>query len=491
MESRPFVSHQLADISSQLQLHSNGDVLITGITHESRDVRSGDLFVAIPGLEQHGINFLDQAKSCGAVAVASDEHGCERAKAVGMPYVLLQSPRLDMAHLAQHVYGYPDKNLQLIGVTGTNGKTTVTQMLRHMLTEMSVKVGVIGTLGAFIGSQQIPTGRTTPESTDLYALLAQMHASGVETVCMEVSSHALALDRVAGLHFAAALFTNLSQDHLDFHGDMESYFATKARLFESDMTDLAIINADTDWGKRLIGISSAQSIATVGSQGQWKIDHVRTETSGQTVFDFTAQGEQHHVVVPMFGSFNAGNAALCLTALQLLNRDLHIAISALKSLPQVPGRFEVAWHSDDKLAIVDYAHTPDAIEKVLKEIRAVQPKRIITVFGCGGDRDPAKRPIMGQVAASQSDIVIVTDDNPRSEDPASIRNAILAGIDSAQVSVEVIPDRRLAIRQALILAEPGDVIAILGKGHETGQEIAGVVTPFDDREVTREEATHA
>ena len=490
MVSRPQVSVSLADIAHELNLQCTSDALVTGITHDSRQVQPGDLYVAIPGLQQHGINFLAEALANGAVAIASDHEGCLQADKAGIPSVKLNAPRRDMALLASAVYDHPERKMALVGVTGTNGKTTVTQMLRHVLLKQGKRTGVIGTLGAFIDFEKIPTLRTTPESTDLYALLAQMHAEGVETVCMEVSSHALALDRVAGLFFDVAIFTNLTQDHLDFHGTMNAYFDAKSLLFRADITKTAIINVDDEWGRKLVERTDCSNVVTVGEHAQWSISHEQSGIAGITSFALKHDAVSVPVEVPMFGLFNATNAALCLTTLNWIGENLAQSAEALHSLPQVPGRMEVAWSAGQKLAIVDYAHTPDAVEKVLQQIRAVQPKQLITVLGCGGDRDPVKRPIMGKLAAQYSDVVIVTDDNPRSENPELIRQAIIDGIENTAVTVENIGDRRMAIKHALELCGAGDIVAVLGKGHESGQEIAGVITPFDDRNVVREEAQH-
>ena len=491
MTLRAATTLDLVTIADEVKLQVSGNVTVKGITHDSREVRAGDLYVAIPGLQQHGINFLSEAIQKGAVAVATDEQGTLECEKLGVPFIVLENPRKDMARLASCAYGHPEQKLRLIGVTGTNGKTTVTQMLRHVLSAQGRRVGVIGTLGAFVGDEQINTLRTTPESTDLYALLAHMHAAGADTVCMEVSSHALVLDRVAGLHFDVSIFTNLTQDHLDFHGDMEAYFAAKALLFEAEMSKSAVINIDDEWGMKLAGQSSCSQVVTVGEKGQRSITAQQTKIDGTTSFTLKNEQGAVAVVVPMFGLFNATNAALCLTTVQLLGGDVDNAVGALASLPQVPGRMEIVWSDNQRLAIVDYAHTPDALEKALQQIRSIQPKRILTVFGCGGDRDSSKRTIMGSLAAQNSDIVIVTDDNPRSENPALIREAIINGTHGCTAVIENIGDRRMAIKRVIDMCEPGDVIAVLGKGHESGQEVAGVVTPFDDRDVVRQEAQNA
>ena len=493
MASELVAETTLAKLGAALRLKFESDVVVTGITHDSREVKAGDLYVAIPGLQNHGIDFLSEAIAAGAVAVASDESGCDIAQSLGVPWLRLEDPRRNMAALAAEIYDHPERKLRVIGVTGTNGKTTVTQMLRILLTHAGQKVGVIGTLGAFIGDQAVPTNRTTPESTDLYRLLAQMVVAKVDSVCMEVSSHALVLDRVAGLTFDIAIFTNLTQDHLDFHGTMERYFAAKELLFTGQRSKTAVIFTDDLWGQKLTSSADVGQVISVGRSGVWKIAKVQTNLSGHTNFALSRSAESdteltYQVSVPMFGAFNATNAALCLAACDALDLNLSELVPALAQLPQVPGRMQIVANSRDAVALVDYAHTPDAVEKVLKQIQEAHPVKLITVLGCGGNRDASKRPIMGEVAARHSDILIVTDDNPRNEDPEEIRAQIIAGTSGQPAEVLEIGDRRMAIKQALLLATEGSVIAVLGKGHEQGQEVNGVVSDFDDAKVISEQA---
>lgn len=476
----------VAKIGASLNFQVNGDVEITGVTHDSRSATAGDLYIAIPGLTQHGISFAKQAIENGAVAIASDKHGCEIAGELGVPWILLQNPRLDMASIAAEFYGHPELKLKMIGVTGTNGKTTIAQMLRVLLTSAGHKVGVIGTLGSFVGDLEIPSKRTTPESADLFALLAQMVAEGADTVCMEVSSHALELHRVAGINFDVAVFTNLTQDHLDFHGTMADYFAAKEKLFTDGRCQIAVIDSDDEWGLKLISSSDAQQVVTVGANGAWKISNVSTNLSGNTAFDLTTPSEHFAVTIPMYGQFNAKNAALCLAVCESLGLDPKTVKDALANLPQVPGRMQLVANNNGALAFVDYAHTPDAVEKVLTELLLAKPAKLITVVGCGGDRDPSKRSIMGQIAAQLSDVVVITDDNPRSESPAHIRSEVFSGTLGQPAQVIEIGDRREAISYAISVATAGDVVAVLGKGHEVGQEVNGVVTDFDDVKVIRE-----
>ena len=486
MQTGNLTATTVAKLGATLNLQFNGDAEITGVTHDSRSVSSGDLYIAIPGLAQHGISFIQQAIENGAVAIASDQHGCEAAQALGLPWILLQNPRLDMAAIAAEFYGHPERKLKMIGVTGTNGKTTITQMLRTLLTNAGHKVGVIGTLGSFVGELEIPSKRTTPESVDLFSLLAQMVSEGADIVCMEVSSHALELHRVAGIKFDVAVFTNLTQDHLDFHGTMDDYFAAKEKLFTDGRCKIAVIDSDDDWGRKLVSNSDAQQVITVGKDGDWKISHISTEISGATTFELTTPNEHFAVAIPMYGQFNAKNAALCLAVCSSLGMAPKTVKDSLAQLPQVPGRMQIVSNHNEVLAFVDYAHTPDAVEKVLTEILLAKPAKLITVVGCGGDRDPSKRSIMGQIAAQLSDVVVITDDNPRSENPAHIRSEVFSGTLGQPAQVIEIGDRREAIAYALSVATAGDVVAVLGKGHEVGQEVNGVVTDFDDVKVILE-----
>jgi UDP-N-acetylmuramoyl-L-alanyl-D-glutamate--2,6-diaminopimelate ligase len=361
-------------------------------------------------------------------------------------------------------------------------------MLRTIFAETGHSVGVIGTLGTYLNDDHIPGARTTPESTDLYALFALMVQRGVTHVFMEVSSHALVLDRVAEVSFDAAVFTNLTQDHLDFHGDMENYFQAKASLFRAGVARQAVICIDDEWGVRLSTSLSIPTL-TVGKQGSWKIGKAETSQYGLTKCAVSTPKGNLNLVLNMFGSFNVTNATLAIATADLLGVDSSNAALALEKLAAIPGRFEIVKHSAVGTAVVDYAHTPDAVATVLKVINESNPSKIITVIGCGGDRDASKRPLMGEAAAKLSDLVIVTDDNPRSEIPADIRSAVVGGTVGGKAEVVEIADRREAIRFALSQASDGDVIAVLGKGHESGQEINGEILPFDDREVIVAEAS--
>lgn len=460
---------------------------VTGITHDSRAVLPGDIYVALPGANHHGIEFAKQAVTNGAVAIASDEFGLAQISDQNLPKIKLTNPRAQMATLAARVYDHPEDKLTLVGVTGTNGKTSVTHMLQSVFTNFGFKVGVIGTVGTYLAGQHLPGVRTTPESTDLYAILAMMVQADVTHVFMEVSSHALEMDRVAGLTFSEAVFTNLSQDHLDFHGTMENYFAAKAKLFTADFAKHAVICTFDNWGARLADMTEV-SKSTVGPNSDWQISDLHLSVTA-TEFNLNHELTSVSCSIPMIGQFNAANAAVTVAVAAALGLDPQLVAKDLTNIDSVPGRSQVVTHNSAGTAIVDYAHTPEAVEKVLLTLREVCQGQLITVLGCGGDRDRAKRPLMGGIAAKISDVVIITDDNPRSEDPAQIRREVMGGIPTNAVAeILEIGDRREAIRTALAKASQADVVAVLGKGHEQGQEIAGQIFPFDDVQVIQIEA---
>lgn len=478
----------LSQLATLVSGSLTGEATILGITHDSRSVQPGDLYIALLGANSHGIDFIDEAISNGAIAVASDTHGASIANQHGLPVIELSNAREGMAKLAAEVYDHPEKKLTLTGVTGTNGKTTTTHILRSMFLDADKHVGVIGTLGTYLGEEHLPGARTTPESTDLYATLALMAERGITHVFMEVSSHALALNRVSGIKFDVAIFTNLTQDHLDFHGSMDNYFAAKALLFKPEFSKQAIICIDDDWGVKLAAQTKIP-VVTIGVDGDWKTSRAFSNADGMTTQQIDVKNASPiSISVNMLGAYNAMNAACALAASQILGLPIAAGLESLKNARSIPGRLEKVSIDSPGTAIVDYAHSPDAVATVLTVIKDANPKRIITVIGCGGDRDALKRPLMGRVAAQLSDVVIVTDDNPRSEDPAAIRRAVMDGTRNCPAQVFEVGDRRVAISKALELAEHGDVIAILGKGHESGQEIAGKVFPFDDRVVVSEES---
>ena len=484
-------SISLVDLGLDMQRTTSLDALIHGVIHDSQQVQPGDLFVAVPGLDVHGMAFIDQAILSGAVAVASDQAGVEFAQQRGVPTLLLEQPRSDMALAAATIYGHPQRKLTLIGVTGTNGKTTVTHIMKSLLQDSGRSVGMIGTLGSFANDESLPSKRTTPESPDLFALFAMMVQRNVDTVVMEVSSHALELGRVDHVMFDVAVFTNLTQDHLDFHSDMQSYFAAKSKLFTPERCRTAVVCVDDAWGRTLAEHASVpmQTVSIAGNSADWSVENISSEV-GKSSFTLTpAQGAAMNCEINLLGDFNVCNSVEAVIACSEIGLSFESLWQDARHIRPVPGRLERVAIDTPYLALVDYAHTPDAVEKVLTELRKQSPRRIITVLGCGGDRDSAKRPHMGRIASELSDLVVVTDDNPRSEVAADIRTAVLAEITLGN-AVEI-GDRRKAIRHALSLAGPNDIVAVLGKGHELGQEIDGVVYPFSDALVIREEASRA
>ena len=437
-------------------------VEIAAVTHDSRAVVPGTLFCCVPGQRNDGHAFAPTAVAAGAVALL-----CERPLDLGVTEVRVDDVRRAMALVSAAFHGHPADSLAVAGVTGTNGKTTVTSLLAAALEAGGRPTGVIGTL----------TGaRTTPEAPELQARLAAFRDRGDVAVAMEVSSHALALDRVEGMRFAVAVFTNLSRDHLDFHASMEDYFAAKARLFEPERSAAAVVNADDPHGRLL---SDAARVPT----RTYSLDDVSDLDVGVTSSTGTWRGHRLHV--PLGGAFNVGNALAAATAAVELGVEVADALAGIAAAEPVPGRFEVV--SDDPMVVVDYAHTPDGLEQLLRSVRgAAGGGRVLVVFGAGGDRDRDKRPAMGEAVSRLADVALVTSDNPRSEDPEAILDAIVAGAAGPAELVREV-DRRRAISLALTEARPGDVVVVAGRGHEPEQDVGGRLLPFDDRTVVREE----
>ena len=454
-----------------------GSTVVSGVVLDSRAVRTGDLYGALPGHRTHGSGFAAQAVASGAVAILTDPQGVRACGDLGVPVVVSESPRAAIARLAARVHDHPASRLGMVGVTGTNGKTTVAAMVEAALRAAGRVTGVIGTTGVRIQDTSFPGLRTTPESTDLQALLARMEQDGVECVVMEASSIAVAEHRLDALVLDVVGFTNLSQDHLDYHGTMEDYFAAKAQLFTPAHARRGIVGVDDEWGRRLASSRSipVQTWSATGRAADW--------TATVRASDVMVHGPQAETVsihLRMPGTFNAANALCAYALARAMDVPAEAAAHGIGTAV-VPGRMQVIGPEAGVLGVVDYAHTPDAIERVLEALRDSATGRIIAVLGAGGDRDRGKRPLMGAVAARLADVVVVTDDNPRSEDPALIRAAVLAGVDAdAPSEVHEVGDRRGAITVAVDRAEAGDVIVVLGKGHEQGQEARGVVTPFDD-----------
>lgn len=469
----------------------DGSVVVRGVTLDSRTVGSGDLYAALPGANIHGASFAAAAAASGAAAILTDEQGRTLVSAAGVdvPLLVVPDPRAVLGAVAAHVYGTTSLPVRMIGVTGTNGKTTTAYLLSSALEALGRTVGLIGTVETRIGSERIQSVRTTPESCDLHRLLAVMTERSIDDCVMEVSSHALALHRVDAVTYDIVLFTNLSQDHLDFHGDMEDYFAAKAELFTPQRSRRAVVCVDDEWGARLAR-EAAIPCTTLGhppAGGGPRPDYVVEET-GEPSFALTGpDGTTLSLRSALPGDFNVMNTALAVVTLLVLGHPTDAVAAAVLTDPHVPGRMEriVLAGDDAPLAVVDYAHTPDAVAAALAALRSPTRSPLIVVLGAGGGRDVGKRPAMG-LAAAAADIVIVTDDNPRGEDPATIRAAVAEGARAAgsHAVVEEVGDRRDAIARAVemaVAAGPAATIAVVGKGHETGQEIDGVVHPFDDR----------
>ena len=472
---------------------------VRGVTLDSRAVRAGDLYVALAGARVHGAAFCSEAVAAGAVAVLTDPDGRARAAASGVPVFVLADPRARLGEIACWVYGDPSSRLRLIGVTGTSGKTTSSYLIESGLRAAGHLTGLVGGVEIQIGKDRVASSLTTPEAPDLQALFAVMVERGVTAAAMEVSSHSLSLGRVAGTSFDVAVFTNLSQDHLDFHADLEDYFRAKASLFmpaegrgvRGGSAPAGVVNIDDRYGRKLASMVPVP-VTTFSAAGRpeadWRAADVRSGADGSTFRVVGPGGVEADVSVGLAGVFNVANALGALVALVEAGIGLDDAVAGVASCAGVPGRLERVPGGMDVTAFVDYSHKPGAVEAVLGSLRPVTQGNLIIVLGCGGDRDRAKRPMMGAAAASLADVAILTSDNPRSEDPLAILAAMLDGVlsvpqtERARVILE--PDRAAAISLAVSLAAPGDVIVVAGKGHETGQYVAGTVLPFDDRQVT-------
>jgi UDP-N-acetylmuramoyl-L-alanyl-D-glutamate--2,6-diaminopimelate ligase len=470
-------------------------IRVTGFTHDSRQVRPGDLYAAMPGARVHGAEFAAVAATAGAVAVLTDPAGAKAiSPSLGLPVLEVAEVRPALGPVAAQIYGDPGGSLLMLGVTGTNGKTTTTYLMEGGLREAGRATGLIGTVATRIGERSIKSTRTTPEAPDLQALLAVMVESGVDALAMEVSSHALAYGRTAGIHYAVAAFTNLTQDHLDFHTDLEDYFAAKAKLFTPDYAGIAVVNTDDPYGRRIAAQAHAAGVPvwSFSESGDpaadWRAQDVRLGPDGST-FVLAGPDDQHYPAsVRLPGAFNVANAMAAIVTLIAADLDPEQVVAGVAAVPGVPGRMQKVEAGQDFLAVVDYAHTPDAISTLLDAVRPVTRGRLAVVIGCGGDRDKAKRPLMGAAAARGADLVYLTDDNPRSESSAQILAAAEAGArqavsEGATAEIVVIPDRAAAIQAAIGAAGSGDSVIVAGKGHERGQEVDGVVHPFDDVEV--------
>ncbi|MGQ0775008.1 MAG: UDP-N-acetylmuramoyl-L-alanyl-D-glutamate--2,6-diaminopimelate ligase [Pseudonocardiales bacterium] len=464
-------------------------VVVTGIVRRAQQVLPGDLFAALPSLtagHPHGADFAGAALAAGAAAVLTDPAGAQRLSLIGAPVPVLVhlDPRSVLGALSSHIYGDPSTRLAVLGITGTAGKTTTTYLLEAGLRVAGAATGLLGTVQLRIADLHLPSqGGTTPEAPDLQALLALMVERGVTHLPMEVSSHALALGRVAGTTFAVGAFTNLSQDHLDFHADIEEYFAAKALLFNRrDGADVVCI--DDAWGRRLI--TAETRTVSLHGEATWHAADITPGRSGPQTFRAVGpDGFDQPMRVRLPGAFNVTNALVALAVAHAAGADPHLVVRGIATA-EVPGRMQRVNRGQNFLAIVDYAHKPAAVAALLDAVRAQVTGRVLVVLGCGGDRDVGKRPLMGAEAARRSDVLVVTDDNPRTEDPAAIRAAMLTGARVGPAEVVEIADRAAAIGYAVANARSGDAVVVAGKGHETGQEVHGVKQPFADADVLAE-----
>ena len=478
--------HTLAEVAAHLGVVGGDGTQLTGISLNTALVEPGDLYAALPGSRSHCADHAAAALDAGAVAVLTDADGVTRVEALDVPTLVVAEPRALLADLSAWFHGHPSGAFTTIGVTGTQGKTTTTYLAEAALG--SRRSAVVGTIGTRVVGVPAATSLTTPEAPSLQALFAVMREEDVEVCVMEVSSHAMVQERVDGFVFDVAVFLNLGRDHLDFHRDLDEYFLAKAALFTPEHARQAVLNVDDAHGRRLLELTPLP-VTTFSSEGQpadWRAANIRPHRLGTDLQVLGPAGEEIELSVPLPGVFNVSNALAVMAALTTAGLDAEELAAGIAASTGVPGRMERVEAGQEFTALVDYAHKPDAVTAVLSALRPVTPGRLIIVIGAGGDRDHGKRPLMGEAAAMYADLVVVTDDNPRSENPAAIRAAVLEGASAGPgVAVEV-AGRRDAIAHAVALAHRGDTVVVAGKGHEQGQEIDGVVHPFDDRAVLRE-----
>lgn len=477
--------------------------LVSGVDLRAQAIVDGDLFAALPGSSAHGASFAEQAVDRGAAAILTDAAGLTIVQGLfeklPVPVLVHDRPRTVLGHTSALVYGNPSEKMSVIGITGTSGKTTTSYLIEAALTAAGRRTGLIGTIETKIDGSRVPSALTTPEAPHLHALFALMVERGLDTVVMEVSSHALSLGRVDGTVFAVGAFTNLSQDHLDFHDSFEDYFLAKSRLFASDSsvsTRSAVVCVDDAWGRRMaeIATSAGSEVRTVSVSADsvsgdldWTVTDWAKDPGGEQRFVIVEpSGATHPSSIRLPGRYNVANAVLAAATCAAAGVDVDLAIGGMAEV-DVPGRVQRITRGQNFLAVVDYAHKPAAVEAVIETLREQTEGRIAVVLGAGGDRDKAKRPLMGAAGARGADLLVITDDNPRSEDPAAIRDAMLAGAvgvaSETRGEVRNIAGRAEAIADAVLWAKDGDVVLVAGKGHETGQDIGGVKHPFDDRVV--------
>ncbi len=486
----------LADAGIEASALDGPDVTLTGASVDSRAVRPGDLFGAYAGLVRHGAHFAQAAVEAGAVAILTDRegHGIVREAGIEVPVVVIETGERDaMGRAAAAVYGHPSRHLTFVGVTGTNGKTTTSYFIEHALAEVHEHRGIMGTVELRVKDDAIESPRTTVEAPVLHGLLARMREEGVTAAVTEVSSHAAALDRIAGAQFEVAVFTNLQWDHLDFHHTMEEYLQAKARLFEPGRSKRGVVCIDDEW-TQAFAREAKIPVETVSTRpdsprGDWNVADadVGLDGVGSSFTLIAPDGSRHAAFSPLPGLVNVSNAAVAIVAAHAAGVPLEAAIEGVHTAHAVPGRMErVIERSDvDPLAIVDYAHTPDALTLALEGVRPITPGRLILIFGSDGDRDQGKRPVMGEIAARLADVIVLTDENPRSEDPAAIRAAIRDGIEKVRPDlkdVHEVEPRAAAVAYGLRLGQVGDTVIVTGKGHEPTQEVAGVFYRYNDRD---------
>ncbi len=467
------------------------DRAVESIAYDSRRVQRDGLFVALRGEKSDGHDFIGQAIEKGATVIVAERAENPAVTGHRATRVLVENTRTAMADLSARFFNYPARKLKMAGITGTNGKTTTTFLIKHICEKAGVRCGLLGTVRYEIGERVLPAARTTPESLDLQELLAQIRDAGCKAAAMEVSSHALAQERVRDLEWDVAVFTNLTQDHLDFHGTMENYFEAKAKLFtqlsqqERKKKPVAIINIDDRYGQKLFTrIAKKVSVITFGTgvKADFRASNYRMEFGG-TSFQLDARGKSYLVRIPLIGRFNVANSVAALAAANALGIGLREAVVSIGKSPQVPGRLEMVPAKRQFRVFVDYAHSPDALLNVIKTLRELNPERLIVVFGCGGNRDREKRPLMGEVVDQKADFAIITSDNPRKEDPDTIIADVEKGFRGTHF--EKITDRAAAITRAIELAQARDIVLIAGKGHENYQEFADHTVPFEDIQVAR------
>jgi UDP-N-acetylmuramoyl-L-alanyl-D-glutamate--2,6-diaminopimelate ligase len=470
--------------------------VLAGVTLDSRAVRPGDLYAALPGTRTHGAVYSDQAVAAGAVAILTDPDGRDRAARTGVPVFVVSSPRERLGDVSCWIYGDPSQRMTMIGVTGTSGKTTTSYLCEAGLRAAGHTTGLVGGVEIKVGREVVKASLTTPEAPDLQALLAVMAERGVTAAAMEVSSHSLALGRVAGTRYGVAVFTNLSQDHLDFHAGFEDYFRAKAKLFTPAYAAVGVVNVADRYGRRLVTEASipvttfcADPASGAYAQAEWRAADVRCGADGSAFRVIGPGGVEADATVTLPGAFNVANALGAIVALVEAGADLADAVDGVAACPGVPGRLQrVPGQPGGPDAFIDYSHKPGAVEAVLSALRPVTSGELIVVLGCGGDRDRGKRPLMGAAAARLADVAVLTSDNPRSEDPLAILGEMLRGVlgvpqgERARLIIE--PDRAAAIELAAGMAGKGDVLLVAGKGHETGQYVGAAVLPFDDAVVT-------